>query len=153
MDILEINAKDKVIEIELGILTLWWDGRMKVNPFWANMPPYAFFLYYDEILPPIWSPVGITRENVRRQKSLQDPYIAIMISQDDDPPMPIPNATCGVQRYDEVQLSLFCDFKFTDFPMDTHSCKFLETNENARQIKLLLVPDQKNDVMPDCKTV
>lgn len=135
MEILEVSGKDKVIEIELGIFTHWWDGRMKINPFWANIPPHSFFAYYDEILPPIWTPVGTKRENVRGEKSLQDPYMYMVIFQDDDPP--IPNATCGVGTYNEYQLSLFCDFKFTDFPMDTHSCQFLETNENNRQLQLI----------------
>ena len=48
--------------------------------------------------------------------------------------------------YLEIQLSLFCDFHFAAFPMDTQSCKFIVTNENAKELQLLTSSDQENQI-------
>ena len=123
----------------------WRDQRLKVNPSLANRPPNALFFYYDKILLPIWFPDGTKKENLRRMKQSHDPATLIGIGPNDD--SRIPNGTY-VLAYLEIQLSLFCDFDFTDFPMDTHSCKFVETNENARELQLLPSSKLENNFFP-----
>ena len=145
MVILEINEKDKTIEIEFGVSRFWRDERFKVNQKLANRPPYAFFVYYDKILPPMWFPEGTKFKNKRRMKQSHDPATFIGINPPHDPR--IPNGTY-VWAYHEFQLSLFCDFHFTEFPMDTHSCTFVETNENARDLQLLPGLEQENHFFP-----
>ena len=145
MVILEINEKDKTIEIELGVAKYWRDQRLEVNPSLANRPPNALFFYYDKILLPIWFPDGTKKENLRRMKQSHDPATLIGIGPNDD--SRIPNGTY-VLAYLEIQLSLFCDLDFTDFPMDTHSCKFVETNENARELQLLPSSKLENNFFP-----
>ena len=145
MVILEINEKDKTIEMELGVTKYWRDQRLKVNPSLANRPPDALFVYYDKILLPIWIPDGTKKENVRRMKQSHYPATLIGIRQNDD--SRVPNGTY-VWAYLEIQLSLFCDFDFTDFPMDAHSCRFVETNENARELQLLPSSKLENNLFP-----
>ena len=145
MDILEIKEKDKTIEIQFRISRIWQDGRMTMHKtLHEDGPPQAWFIYYDKILLPIWFPKGIKGENVRRMKELYDPYIYTWISRGEN--SPFPNATY-VKWYNEVQLSLFCDFTFTYFPLDTQSCQFVETNEYGRQLQLLLFPDNENELL------
>ena len=145
MDILAIDEKDRTIEIELGVARHWRDERFNVNLLLANRPPYAMFVYYDKPLPPVWFPDGTKQENVRRSKQMHDPATVIMIGQHDG--SRIPNGTY-VWTYHEIQKSLFCDLHFTKFPMDNHSCEFIETNENARDLQLLPSLEQENHLFP-----
>ena len=37
-----------------------------------------------------------------------------------------------------IQMSLFCHFKFKDFPLDTQRCTFQITNQDAKYLELIL---------------
>ena len=62
-----------------------------------------------------------------------------------------PNSTV-VSVYHELQISLFCDFKFREFPMDTQSCQFLGTNEHDRELQLLPPSENKTNKFPVMET-
>ena len=145
MDIRKIKEKDKTIELELKLGRGWQDARIKFNFSFADSPDIASFYCPDLIDKlgvqklPIWFPSGTKTPNVRQKELEDDPATLIMIAKDEA--MNVASAP-WVIAHSEVKLSLFCDFKFADFPMDTQMCQFVYTNENAKELHLLPYGDE-----------
>ena len=145
MDIRKIKEKDKTIELEMKLGRGWQDDRITFNSSFADCPDIACFYLPDLIDKngvqnlPIWFPSGTKTRNVRQEELEDDPATLIMIAKDAS--MSVASAP-WVIAYSEVKLSLFCDFKFADFPMDTQMCQFVYTNENAKELHLLPYGDE-----------
>ena len=149
MDIRKIKEKDKTIELEMKLGRGWQDDRITFNSSFADCPDIACFYLPDLIDKmgvqklPIWFPSGTKTRNVRQEELEDDPATLIMIANDES--MSVASAP-WVIAYSEVKLSLFCDFKFGDFPMDTQMCPFVYTNENAKGLHLLPYVDDVSTI-------
>ena len=139
--IFKINEKDKVIELEMKIGKAWTDERIKANFSAPTIRNFEFFFWYEKKELPIWLPRGTKLRDIRRIKQSHDPATLVIIGRNNSTRMP---SATWIISYHELQVSVHCDFQFTNFPMDTHVCQVMDTNENNRDLKLLQRLEQKN---------
>ena len=141
INIFKINEKDKVIELEMKVGKAWTDERIKANFSAATNRNFEFFFWYEKKELPIWLPRGTRLRYIQRMKQSHEPATLVIIGRNNSTRMP---SATWVISYHELQVSVHCDFQFTQFPMDTQSCQILDTNENNRDLKLLHRLEQKN---------
>ena len=143
--IFKINEKDKVIELEMKIGKAWTDERIKANFSAATNRNFEFFFWYEKKELSIWFPRGTKLRDIRRIKQSHEPATLVIIGRNNSTRMP---SATWILSYHELQVSVHCNFQFANFPMDTHVCQVLDTNENNRDLKLLQRLEQKNVVFP-----
>ena len=149
MQVLEINDAEKTIEINMKYYNVWKDHRLTVNSVFAkklsrhgvNGIAGNWFDEKDGKRPLIWYPDGIKITNVIDRKLLHHPFTTLIFAKGESTLWPAtePNETKIIQEMD-VRISLFCDFDFAMFPLDTQYCRLMESNEDDGGLELLLSP-------------
>ena len=91
----------------------------------------------------LWTPEKeVVMENVREITLKHDPFSMLSIFPEKYFQEVLGQNEVSVIVTWEMQINLFCHFKFRDFPLDTQRCKFQLTNKDAQYLQLIL-PDKK----------
>ena len=149
-EVLQIDEKQGRLQMDFRIALLWRDDRVITNSTllskfsWAySSTPGLSIHWYDRI--PwndiIWQPNAIKFNNAYQQKLLYKPVTFLHVVAGDaissDSKKYEANATFLYSQKDYT-VGLRCPIDFSNFPMDTQTCRLQLTNEFIRELKILI---------------
>ena len=144
--VLEIREREKNIDIRMEITDTWEDHRISFSPEYIKNKkpsgsPDITINWYDSTKENqnIWYPDGIRMTTVSHETMAHSPFTHLRFKNSDAKPN-----TTFVSRVREIQMSVFCEFHSTMFPLDTTNCTFRLSNEDASGLQLLFDPDMKH---------
>merc|ERR1712020_342337 len=114
----------------------WVDSRIALVQSPSNIndsTPFTMY-HYDQISSgkiwsSLWTPDGeVTIENIREATLKPDPFFMLIIFPAKHSQVLLGTNEVSVMVTRKIQMNLFCNFKFNDFPLDTQHCFFQVTN-------------------------
>ena len=151
LDINEINEDEKRFDINILDSMFWFDNRIALarsRPNFNDSTPFTMY-HYDQmasatIWNSLWTPDDeVVMANVREVTLKHDPFSMLTIHPAKYSQELLGRNEVSVMVLRMMQMSLFCHFKFKDFPLDTQLCTFQITNQDAQYLQLIL-PVKKN---------
>ena len=144
-EIVAINEMEKKVSFNIGFIKEWYDNRVKTNfPYLSENTWYGTTYgikmpwYKIEKQFPLWRPIAILFKEVTDRKLLHEPASLAFVGNEW-----ISNTTY-VAMAEEYELTKFCEFDFSRFPMDTQKCRIRLHNMYESELDLELYdPDGK----------
>ena len=139
LEFLKIREKEKRIQIHIRISASWEDNRIKTNiqSSWYNILLGARSSSRRIIELPIWFPEDQLKvDNLVESKNVKPPATNLHIGK-----YSYYNGT-GLALSILYQLTLSCEFDFSDYPLDVQLCQYRLSNGYMPDIKLRLFDSQ-----------
>ena len=154
LEINDINEDEKRFDISVMHSMCWVDSRIALVQSPSNIndsTPFTMY-HYDQISSgkiwsSLWTPDDeVTIENIREATLKPDPFFMLIIFPAKYSQELLGTNEVSVMVTRKIQMNLFCNFKFKDFPLDTQRCLFQVTNKDARYLQLIfLLKNDKNN--------
>ena len=143
-EVFNVDEVKKTVSFNLKLMYMWEDKRIHTKFPTGVLDiklAYWFRVNGDEKRQWIWDPAAFTYiENLQKRMPLNDEMFTSETRFLASNPF-VPNTTL-IQTTSEGRVTTFCNFEFSNFPMDSHRCKFRAGSMGSMDLKeMLLLPD------------
>ena len=126
--VLEVNERNNKITFLLSQYMEWDDPRIKAN---FSAMPNGYTKLSTKNMKEIWHPdIDMFTVNINDWASLYAPRLFQMVGVGECPELrtcDFTQDTTSFYAYKDWRVTVFCEFDFSSFPLDTQRCEFLQT--------------------------